>query len=698
MPLPVPRGDVLRVLGPKPSEAAVAVEPLVKLDEPLTVVQSFVAGVCDADGRLVEPVELALLVDPTTVVPNKQVPTAALLKMFNALPGLHAKLPAPGGFEVIRDVLTEPQRLGPLLYCRKRHRVFLARSPRTGRPLRAVPAGEVSDVRSAGGGELPAELLSWDGGGEDATGSAVPRRPKPAAKAGRSPGIYGGGGGSSSAGVITSLEELLRDQGKVVALAAEVGKKDPVAAHRLADEHACVECPERGRCYPAGSEYAYVADRLVAISAAEAPLVFSPLGEWRFDDASWVIGGLSPSECLALREAEDNDFEGWRAERAQAIESAGPPRLLAGETDGRELVEVTRLKLGLIAGVLAQLDAAWRVSGRPHLCWNQGTVRVEWRRPAATPGTCWGFRPLLRKAGLQPNSPVESLDGRPLPYPPAFSDPAYLPPPVVDAARYFDQPRRATLFVKKPQSGDGSGIGVLLEDLGIPWDLFCTSDTMHVVGEGWRALLAPVAERDPNDAEGLPFAGRVSGDVAQLKKGRQVDGVECRWYPRFNQAVDLHAIGMLLFEALLSHDERSVQTLREQMTGELAELAQTCRALPVEQRDQHARTWVTQRCEADAPAAVWTRRNLLYRRDNRNATRLDAFGNALWQEIMTFGLRLTTNIAGFSFCADRGCAAPRVAGDLLLPLVELRGLLALLDDQIFTRAAPGAAVRETFKV
>jgi hypothetical protein len=34
---------------------------------------------------------------------------------------------------------------------------------------------------------------------------------------------------------------------------------------------------------------------------------------------------------------------------------------------------------------------------------------------------------------------------------------------------------------------------------------------------------------------------------------------------------------------------------------------------------------------------------------------------------------------------------------LLLPLVELRGLIALLDDQIFGRAAPGAAVRGAFE-
>ena len=107
--------------------------------------------------------------------------------------------------------------------------------------------------------------------------------------------------------------------------------------------------------------------------------------------------------------------------------------------------------------------------------------------------------------------------------------------------------------------------------------------------------------------------------------------------------------------------------------------------------------WIGERCEADAPAATWSRRNLLYRRADRDATRLDGLGAALWQAIVTFGVRLTTRIAGFRFFADRGNAAPRGESGLLLPLVELRGLVALLDDQLFGRAAPAAAVREALK-
>ena len=137
-----------------------------------------------------------------------------------------------------------------------------------------------------------------------------------------------------------------------------------------------------------------------------------------------------------------------------------------------------------------------------------------------------------------------------MPYPPAFSDPSLLPPRAADAARYFDEPRTATVFVKTSRAeGEKRRVHVLLEELGIPWELFCPSDAVHVAGNGWRAVLAPAAERNADDGEGLPFSGLASGEVAALKRGQQIEGAQCRWYARFGEAVDLYAIGMLLHQA-----------------------------------------------------------------------------------------------------------------------------------------------------
>jgi hypothetical protein len=477
-----------------------------------------------------------------------------------------------------------------------------------------------------------------------------------------------------------------------------MAKNDPLAAKRIASKHACCKCPERKRCYPTGDGYAYALDRLAVISAARVPLLAVPLGEWRLDEAASFIGGPPPGELFSQSPDPENEFEAWRRERAGTIERAGPSRLLAGEPDGRELLEVTRLKLGLIADVLEQLDAVWQATGRPHLCWNDETVRVAWRNPVATPAACWGFQPLLRKAGLQPLTAVVTPDERPLPYPPALSDKSLLAAEVADAARYFDEPRAAAVFVKNVEpDGDAARIQVLLEDFGVAWGLCRTGDVLKLAGAGWEATLVPAAERGADEGEGWPCSGRAVGKVSALKEGTQLDGCTCRWYPRFDQAVDLHAAGMLLFETLLAHDERSGAVLRELIAAERVELTAACQAVPREQREQKARAWIMERCEADAPAAIWSRRNQLQRQADRGAVRLDAFPPGLWQAIITFGLRLTTSMAGFSFCVSRDHAAPRIGEDLLLPQVELRGLIALLDDLIVARRAPAEQLRESLR-
>jgi hypothetical protein len=682
VPLPSRHGDLLRILGPKPQEAGVAVEPLVKLDEPVGVVQAFIGGLCTGDGRLVQPMEIGLVLDPAATVAPDQIPVTALFEMFSRLPELLAKLPVLPGFELVQEALAGNPPLGPLFYCRKRHCIFEARSRKTGEPLSPLPQDQASPASDSPDTTLPLELLSWDG----------------PPKKGRSAVVYGGSGGSCALGEVQSLDQLMLDQGGVARRAARLAKSDPVAGKRIASKHACCRCSERKRCYPAGEGYAYAADRLAVIGAARAPLVAMPLGEWRLDEAAAFIGGLPPGELFRQSPDPGNEFEAWRRERAVVIEQAGPPWLLAGEPDGRELLEVARLKLGMIADVLEQLDAVWQATGRPHLCWNDETVRVAWRRPNATPAACWGFQPLLRKVGLHPLAPVETPDERPLPYPPALSDTALLAAEVADAARYFDEPRAAAMYVKSVErDGDAARVHVLLEDFGVAWSLCRTGDVLKVAGEGWEATLVPAAERGADEGEGWPCSGRAVGKVSTLKEGTQLDGCTCRWYPRFDQAVDLHAVGMLLFETLLAHDERSGAALRELIAAERAELTPICQAVPREQREQKARGWIMERCEADAPAAIWSRRNLLHRHSDRVAERLDAFPPGLWQAIVTFGLRLTTNIAGFSFCLSRDHAAPRIAGDVLLPLVELRGLISLLDDLVVARRAPAEQLRESLR-
>ena len=670
--LPTRHGDMLRLLGPRADQAAIAVDPFVKLDEPLTVVQAFIGGFCDADGKLVQPLEIELVVDPATVVPHKQVPMSALLRTFNRSAAVRSNMPMIPGTEIARLVITERRRLAPLFFCRAARRLFAARSPENCEIVSGVVVDDPDE--SIGNPELPLDLLNWDG------------------PDGR---LWGGAGGDTSLGPVASLEALLLGQGKVVQKALALIESDARQAIERGAAEWCCQCPACQQLDANDAEYKYALDRLIPVNTAEVPMSVQPLGAWRLRDAARIIGGLPASEIGVGSAGDENDFDIWRRGQAREIETAAPLRLLAGETDGRDLIETARLKLALIADVLEQLDAAWRFGDGPHLCWNDDTVRVLWQRPIATPANAWGFQPTLRKVGLQPIAPFDTPNEQPIAYPPAFSMRSLLPPEAVDAARDFDEPHAVTVFVKKlEKNAKRPRITVLLEELGIAWPLFYTRDVVHVLGDGWRLLLSPCRERDPNDGDGLPFEGFAEGDkVAALKVGEQYEQQEARWYPRFEEAVDLHAIGVLMLEGLLAHDERTPEGFRDALLADRAELTKSCGTLPPEQREDFVRHWITERSETDTPASLWSRRNLFFRRIDRNATGLDAFPPGLWQAILMYALRLITAIPGFSFCDNRATGAPRSGGGLLLPLVELRGLIALLDDHLFGRSATGEALR-----
>ncbi|HBU29801.1 MAG TPA: hypothetical protein DEB56_09540 [Thiobacillus sp.] len=270
-----------------------------------------------------------------------------------------------------------------------------------------------------------------------------------------------------------------------------------------------------------------------------------------------------------------------------------------------------------------------------------------------------------------------------------------MPHDVQEPMRHFGAAGRGLIYVKKatPTADGHANVHILLEGTGIQRALFCLPDHVFVSGGpvsdrslGWSMTLSPAPTHDPDDGEGLPFVGLATGNVGKLKDGEQIHEFSYVRRPRFGEACDLYAVGMLLFESLLSHDERPLDRLRQAILTDLEELTGACLAVEPERRGLAAVEWITARCENDTPGAIWSRRNLLYRREERAASRLDGFPPRLWQAIIALGLRLTTTIPGFSFCDDRASDAPRLAGRHLVPLAEARGLVAMLDDLIFGRS------------
>lgn len=668
VPLPLAAGGAVCALGPMPSETNVAVSVVTRVEEPLGAVVSLLGAITDCGGAPIALAEFLATVDPREIAPNQRAFADAAL----------AQMPRTGPIRIdasdpLEAALTDAgaDAGGPLLYCRKRHCVFAARSPRTGRELTvfAPPTDAPASAAAAA-----SAWITWDGGGD--AGAGEPIRYSARASDG-----------------IRTWDQLILDQGVVAQKAADGAEFPLELTAELRARHTCSTCAERVRCYPADAGHRYAADRLVPLSSTGGRPAWRRLGEWTLLEAGRMVGGL-PASVVASRTERRDAIAEFRTAEAVRIETAGPVRLLVGESEGRELLELARVKLALVADVLEQVDAAWRIAGRPHLRWTDHTVRARWEPGGPWPATIWNFRPMLRGVGLHPFSEYRTRAGRPIAYPPLASETSLLAPEVADSLRYFDEARSANVFIKKSKvSGETAEATILVEELGIAWELFCPADAFEITGKGWKGSFSPLEARDKNDGAGLPFGGVFTGKVAALKTGEQADQATTRWRPVFGQAVDLHAVGMLYFETLLWHEQWTTLGFRDGLLKERADLTKVCLALPPEQREGAFQKWVAERSEVDAPAALWSRRNLFERREDRNATRLDAFPPLLWQAIVALGVRMISHIPGVSFCESRAADAPRSASGSLLPLAEMRGLIALLDDILFGRVRASEEMR-----
>lgn len=674
VPLSIGEGLFVCLQGPGASESGVAVDVLTPLDRPHGVLQSYVGGVCDASGGLLEPVEFVFaevgrlegfrhLISPDDLVGRLGIQRSVVSARY-----------VEGGRTAAGVLCAWAQVVGPLYYCRKKRAVFTGRSRLGGSVFSGVPDGE---GRSAKGWTF----VLWDaesGVGADAV-------------------VYKPSGGATPVGKGRTLEQLVMDQGEVVRHCECLGEEDADAYAALKSAHACCGCEERGRCYPGEGGYAYALDRLQVVHGTVIPAVVAPLGALRLREAARLIGG---GEGLDAGEGESraDGFAAYRRDVVSRYREAGPALMTAGERDGRPLLEMARLKLSLFEGVLADLEEVWRATGLPHLCWTDDTVRVDWRGSRSVPGAGWGMSAVVRKGGLQPAYEGSWLPGdvHGLVYPPHFSEADLLPPEVVLASRGFDQMGRGGLFVESVERVETGWRGTfLLEDLGISPAQFCAADLLRVEGAGWRLVGNPYF--GGKATSGVRLRGVVLGSVLDLSKGQELKDLRVWWYPRFGESVDLHGVGMLLIEALLGHDERGGRALREVALSERRELTTVCEAVAVEQREKRALGWVEDRCQSDSPDSLWSRRNVVARREERAVVALDALPLPLWHVVVAFCLRMVTNIEGFSYCGDRTRSVPRLRDGTPVIRSELSGLVALLDDHLFGRRQPGAWMSDHWK-
>ncbi len=693
--LPTRNGSALRIFAPTPEEAPTTVDPLIDVDA-VGPVQSFLGALCtgarrasetaDGDAEQAGPltelptrlIEILLVADASGVKGTTERLEASL-RAFQRLPALYTADAILPGLPTEWHLLASAEPGAPLLYCRKRNVIFAARSPRTAEALAPVP---VVDLAST----IPLPLVSTDAADRNLDGAA----------------LYAFREAETPFGQTASLETLMVDQGRLRERVVALRTEDPLHSARVAEAHACVACPEHDRCYPGDDGYAYVTDRLTPITIACTPTVTRPFGEWRLEEAARIIGGSAASAVAESSESlVGRDARSWRQALAARMEQTAPTLHLAGEDHGRPLLEIARLRLRLIADVLEQLECTWRATQHPHLIWTEDTIRVAWEQSAGRAATGWGFHAILRHMGLHPTLRFDA-DGDDVewPYPPTESEESRLPADVVEASRYFQQEISATLFVQQVKAVNDERaeiVEALLEDTGIANRLFVPGDRIEIESEGWTAILSPTetTEEHGRDDEptGVVLRGMAKGDVSTLSDGATLT-VRFRWTARFGHFADLYAVGLSLFEALLATDERSGVAMRDAIIEDVQDLVRVCRQAPTDQRGSALDAWIVARCSRDEPAERWTRRNLLHERDARASTDLSAFPAMVWQAICAFGFRLMVALPGVGFCADRAQDVARTESGTSVPLLELRGLIALLDDLVFRRRSPGGALAQ----
>jgi hypothetical protein len=443
---------------------------------------------------------------------------------------------------------------------------------------------------------------------------------------------------------------LLQDQARIVSLAREL---DGPNARAVLSEFA----PDGG---PGPS-----ADELAILNLHETRV----LVRRRFPF------GLREAARLVARAPEVNASVTDETPRA-------PGRIFAHDGSGLDALEVLRLKLLLFVKALRDVHALHAALAGPHLALSPDAFRADLNVANRDAAALWATRVSL--IGMPAAFPVE---GSPAPrafVPRPLAEPIYLPDLVRDA-RYWTT-RTGQLVVDGVTDGPGADVArAMLRDATAAWPPISSKDLLRLripTGSGRPALdlWARVAD-GPRRADALTLSilgDDPTRDALRRLAGVALSGVPYAVFPALHAPVDLYAMGMVLFDLLLTHDDQPMPVVeaaiadgrRAHGDGGTAGDEQTRRIVA------GASAWLASSRHAD----VFHRRHLFADPQDRREGRPNAVPAWIWQQTMILGLRMTWWIAGFGFCRDHGDFDPNYpAGVFEPPLAELEVLLARID-------------------
>ncbi|MDX2200527.1 MAG: hypothetical protein SF069_16350 [Phycisphaerae bacterium] len=450
---------------------------------------------------------------------------------------------------------------------------------------------------------------------------------------------------------VEAVRNLLLDQGRLIAQGPSGAFRSPREEDEWLSEHPCASDRDRARWDPDRGGYPYAEEWLTPISYAALPLLITPHGDTTLEAAA-----------MASRD-----------------------RRFSRESDDRRTLEALRARLGLIEPLLAQLDRRYRLLQRPLL---------EWRDDSAVASSAGSA--LLRNPWIAPVEPEDAKTHPATAFAPEGHDPALLPEGTAELLALAESEHSATLILrafgkrdeKRCELADG------LVDLSpLRGDIFCAGDRIEIAAAGGRAVLTPTGVRNADDGKSaVAVTGRLYDAWAKLQRPGEIANCTVRWHPRLGEAVDLFAVGVRMLDCLLMNDARDLALLRRGGAELRAALQAQC--APLATADARAATFerlldaALAGCSADD---LWSARAVHGDRAARAVADAGPLAFRYWRAACAMGLRLSTLVADVSYCPHRAADAPRAAGGTLLPLVELRGLMSLLEDALLHRSPASLA-------
>ncbi|MGE5344943.1 MAG: hypothetical protein ACM3JH_03220 [Acidithiobacillales bacterium] len=486
----------------------------------------------------------------------------------------------------------------------------------------------------------------------------------------------------SAAELIDDLSSALRGEWTEEEGAALVGKVTARAAR--------AERPSSGAAAGAG-----VRDLIVPFTFYGSPFLVTVAEPLDLEALADALGGRPwdelPVRCPGTAEALPPRWT-W------LVQSPAPTRQLifSSDSSGLDAVEILFLKMTAFRQILEGLIDYYRKTGRPHLDLHPRHLLFELSGAGEGLPLLWTIQARIHGVAAAtvtlpaPGSPSVVFPGRGLSVP-------YAAPEVQEFRLAGFRPCELVFTDLEEEMAGARRIrleGRLSDPYGLypvprPRDTIFLSLPDPTLDLGFTGLGVRLTKGEALRTGEAAFTSDHlelgEGPVSRLRLavGTKIPGARYRVHPDFGTPIDLHALGVVLLRLLLRNDGQDVTAVLRAADRLGRELA----AMPAGET-RHGVTLAGLLRRVPDTAAVFSREQVFWGRDDRRGGRPNAIPETLWSRALLLALRLVTRVSGFSIAAGPSDFDPLFREEKLERILpEVVSILAELQALLFDRQA-----------